>query len=177
MDRYLSKVKDNPEAWLMAANQNMKMGDHTKALHQMDTAIRYLPKNKDIKSLRKSLLKTAYIKPYESLFEQATQAFFAKRYPEALKLLNDFISKRPDYTEAYQNRALCLYYLKDYPKSLLDVQKAFKKGDGDVAFLLNLRGVINIGLGKPDAACPDFKKAMDQGNTDGATNYRKFCKK
>jgi tetratricopeptide (TPR) repeat protein len=175
MDQFLAGVKTNPEAWLQAADQNVKMGNERKALLLMDSAVKYLPDNNEIVKNWRSLHNLASIKPYEVLYNQATQALSAKRYSETLKLLDDFISKKPDYTEAYQNRAYCLCFLGEYSKSLLDIEIALSKGDGNEAFLINIRGANYIGLGRTDEACLDFKQAMDKGSAEGATNYRKFC--
>ena len=175
LDHYLNLVKTNADVWLQAADLNMKNGDAAKALNLLDTAKKYNPGNKLIISNWWSLHNTAYITPYEALYTRANQAFADKRYPEALKLLNEFIGKKPDLTEAYQNRALCLFRTGNYLGSLQDIQKAMSKDDRNEPFLLNLRGVNYISLGKTDDACRNFELAMDQGNEDGKVNYAKFC--
>jgi len=175
IDYYLENVKTNPEAWIQAFNQNRYSGQEEKALSILDSAKKYLPYNMEILDNWRMLHNAFYIKPYEELFLKANQAGMDKRYDEALNLLNDFISKKPDYTEAYQTRALTLYYLGLYSRSLFDIEKALSRGDGNEAFLINLRGVNEIGLGQIEAACKDFIIASEKGNADGISNYKKFC--
>jgi O-antigen ligase len=175
IDSYFSRIKTNQRAWLLAASQNSEIGRTSMALALIDTAVKYLPLDTQIRESRREILNAAYITPYEELYKKANQAYFAKQYTEASKLLNEFILKKPDLTEALKNRAVCSYFLRDYRKSLSDIETALSKGNTDEAFLINLRGVNYIGLGKHDAACQDFKQAMKKGSADGETNYRKFC--
>jgi len=174
-DNYLAKVKNNADIWLQATDQALKTGNESKALQLLDSAKRNLPGNKKILLNWQSLNNIAYIKPYEVLYKRANSAFVAQRYAEGLTLLNEFISKKPDLTEAYQNRALCYYRLGDFNKSLADIERAMKKEDKNEPYLLNLRGVNYISIGKADLACPDFKLAMEKGYEDGTVNYGKFC--
>ncbi|MEI6059274.1 MAG: O-antigen ligase family protein [Bacteroidota bacterium] len=175
IERYLQLVKTNPDAWLQLANQYMQSGNEKSALLTLDSAVKYLPGNENISKFQKSLSGKKYIEPYKPLYDQAINSLQAKKYAEGLRLLNDFINKRPEYMDAYQNRAVCLYYLNQFDKSLADVEKALSRKSVNEAFLINLRGVDKRGLKQMDEACKDFKLAMDQGNQDGATNYQRFC--
>jgi tetratricopeptide (TPR) repeat protein len=151
------------------------MGNKQKAIVLMDSAKRYLPDNEKIKNNWAYLRQTKAIPSSDKIYYKAKQAMDAKLYPKALKLLNKFISKNPDITEAYQKRALCLYFLQNFQKSLADIDTAIKRGDGNAGFLLNLKGVNYINLDKPGEACIYFKKAMEIGAVDGVANYKKFC--
>ena len=177
IDSYLAKVKTNADAWLQASNQCKNSGNEGKALLLLDSAKKYLPGNNTIIKNWEALQATSYIKPYEGLYLKASEAANANRYSESLNQLNVFISKRPEYTEAYQLRAYCHYYLKQYQNSLKDIEKALQRSDCKVDFLLNLKGVNLIGLGKTDEACNYFVKAKEIGSVDGRSNYEKFCKK
>lgn len=175
MDRFLAGVKTYAEAWLQAADQYDKLGEETKALQIMDSAMKYLPDHPEIVKGWKSLHNLVAIRPYEELYNRANQSLADKRYAETIELLNEFISKKPAYTEAYQNRAYCLCFLGEYDKSLSDIAIALNHGDGNEAFLMNIRGADYIGLGRTAEACVDFKAAMEKGSAEAATNYRKFC--
>lgn len=177
MDNYLALVKTNPTAWLLAADQNIKMGNKQKAIVIMDSAIKYMPANEQIKNNWAFLHETNVIPSSDDIYTKAKQAMDAKLYPKALQLLNEFIGKQPNYTEAYQKRALCFYFLQQFPKSLSDIEKALQRGDGSQGFLLNLKGVNYINLGKTDEACLYFKKAMEIGDADGRDNLKRFCEK
>jgi O-antigen ligase len=171
----LAKVKTNPEAWLQAADQYLRMGKGQEATRLMDSATKYLPRKRKIANTRKLIRNTVYKEPFASLYDRANDAYLAKRYAEAMKGLNEFIAKRPDFTQAYQTRSVCYFFLGEYAKSLKDVQTALDKGDGNEAFLINLRGVNNKEMGKMETACQDFKLSMEKGSAEGESNYRKFC--
>ncbi|MFZ4548799.1 MAG: O-antigen ligase family protein, partial [Bacteroidales bacterium] len=177
MDNYLALVKTNPSAWLLAADQNLKMGNKQKAIVLMDSAKKYLSENWRIKNNWEYLRQTNTIPTSDEIYIKAKQAMDAKLYPKALQLLNEYIGKQPDNTEAYQKRALCFYFLQQFQKSLSDIEKALQHGDGSKGFLLNLKGVNYINLSKTNEACIYFKKAMEVGDVDGAENYKKFCVK
>ena len=78
--------------------------------------------------------------------------------------------------DAYMNRAFSYFFLKEYKKSLADVEYLFAKGIQNPA-LLNLRGVNYQEMGNNEAACRDFEAAMKAGNKEGADNYAEFCVK
>ena len=175
LDRYLNLVKTDPEVWLQAADLNMKTGNPAKAMQLLDSAKRNIPDNTSIVNNWWSVHNMLYIKPYDELYNRANQAFADKHYPEASKLLSEFISKKPGLTESYQNRALCLFRTGEYAKSLSDIQIAMSKEDRNEAFLLNLRGVNYVSMGRTEDACKDFEAAMNKGSEDGKVNYVKFC--
>lgn len=175
MDNYLAKVKTKTETWLLAADLNMKIGNEKKALLLLDSAMKYLPGNDSIVDKRKSIQSSLSNKPYEELYNQAKQAISASKYSEALKLLNNIISNKPDFIGPYQNRAISYHYLGEYSKSLEDLEKVFNSGQGDMAFFINLRGANYLALGRLEEACIDFKISMEKGNANGETNYHKFC--
>ena len=177
MDNYLALVKTNPTAWLLAADQNLKMENRQKAIVIMDSAIKYMPANEQIKNNWAYLHRTNVIPSSDEIYSKAKQALDTKLYPKALTLLNEYISKNPNNTEAYQKRAFCLYLMQQFQKSLSDIDIAIRRSDGSKGFLFNLKGVNYINLGKTDEACIYFKKAMEIGDVDGMANYKKFCEK
>ena len=118
-----------------------------------------------------------YAKPFDGIYDQAMEAMINKKYHEALILLNDFIVKKPKYSEAYKSRAVCYYYLKEYTKSIQDVNRAIKSRPNERGYLINLRGINLAGLNKWDAACKNFKLAMEKGSTEGQANYENYCGK
>jgi predicted Zn-dependent protease len=177
LNNYLEQVKTNPKAWIMAAEQNMETENQKQAMLLLDSALKYRSHNKKIKKVRKEIQQSVSFKPYEAMYSEAGLAMNAKRYPEAIKLLNEIILNKPDYTLAYQKRALCLYHSGNLDGSLTDVQTALKLGGGNEGFLLNLSGVIKIAQKRPAEACMDFDLAIKQGDKDAAANYQKFCAK
>lgn len=174
IDDYLARIKTNPEGWILATELYSKAGDNEGAARLADTAMKYHRGNKRIKQTRDFYHHRVKFAKYRPLFEQALQKFEAKKFGECLAILNQFISNYSDYALAYERRAYCNYYLKNYRKSIQDATAAMRLQEMDYA-LVNLRGVSYHTLGIRDSACADFKKAMEKGKADGKTNFEKFC--
>ncbi|MEI6059321.1 MAG: O-antigen ligase family protein [Bacteroidota bacterium] len=175
LDKYLTQIKTDPSAWIMSANQHWQYGQQKLSLQIIDQAAKYLPSDTAIKKLRENLHTTFDISPYQNLYERANKAFNEKQYPLAITLLNDFITKKPQFAEAYSHRALCLFFTAKHAASILDINKAFELGITNRSDLLNLRGINYSSLGESEKACQDFKLAMENGNAEAVSNYHKFC--
>jgi O-antigen ligase/tetratricopeptide (TPR) repeat protein len=171
---YLAKQKTNPEGWILATELYSKAGDNEGASMLADTAMKYHKGNKRIRQTRDFYHHKAKFAQYRPLFEEALEKFAAKKFGECLSILNKFILNYNDYALAYERRAYCHYYLKNYRKSIQDATHAMRLQEMDYA-LVNLRGVCYHTLGVRDSACADFKKAMEKGKADGKINYEKFC--
>jgi putative inorganic carbon (hco3(-)) transporter len=173
---YLSRVKNNPDAWVLAAQQYRKLGKTDKALHVLDSTKIYLPGNKKIQNEWRELRDRDNRVEYNRLFTEATAAIKKKQYSRALDLFNSFLEKKPDLGVGYQNRALCYFYLKNYSGSNTDIDKAISLGEVNEPYLLNLKGVNLLELKRKDEACSCFKAAMEKGNLIAEKNYKKYCK-
>ncbi len=171
------QIKNSVQAWMFASNTYWQCGQKTQAVILLDSAIKYLPNDTTIAKQHYVMKRFLKFIPYDSLYNQAMATLNAQQYTEAIKLLTDFINKKPEIAESYQQRAVCYYNMRNYTLSILDIEKAIKKGDEFIPNLLNLRGLNNLSLGKKDAACVDFKTAMDKGDADATLNYQRFCDK
>lgn len=176
MDTYLSKMKTNGEAWIFTSSLYDNSGDYKKALTVMDSALRYLPSDTTVIKQQRMLSAKVKIKPNEQLYFSALEKFNQKKYPEAVRLLTEFIDKEPGLADAYDFRAFAYFFLNDHKKSLTDVEKALALGPMKPN-LLNLRGVNYHMLGNDDAACIDFNLAKSMGDKDAVSNIQKFCQK
>ncbi|MDP2423210.1 MAG: hypothetical protein Q8M23_02580, partial [Bacteroidales bacterium] len=85
-----------------------------------------------------------------------------------------YIEKVPFDANVYQLRAISYYRIRDYEKSIEDVNLILDKGTKDPA-LLNLRGVNFRGLNNMEEACKDFLASMKAGDKNGETNYMNYC--
>jgi putative inorganic carbon (HCO3(-)) transporter len=175
IEKYLSKVKTNEEAWLLAAKQYYASGNDAGAIAVMDSAMKYIPGSEKILTRSKGLKNEISIKPYQNLLDEAGKAGQTGRYDECLRLINDFISKKPEYREAYKIRGMCYFSMGKYAESLKDIETTLRKGNDEEAILLNLLGSAYGKLGDPEAACIAFKQAADKGSAEGVSNYRKYC--
>ncbi|MCX6232891.1 MAG: O-antigen ligase family protein [Bacteroidetes bacterium] len=176
-DEYAKQIKISSQAWLLASNSHWQCGDKLIAVSILDSAVKYLPDDSAIIAQRQQMKRFIKFIPYESLYNQAISALNTQKYTEALSLFTDFINKKPDIAEAYQQRAVCYYTMHNYTQSLSDIEKAIKIGGEFSAQFLNLRGLNKLEQGKKDDACSDFKAAMEKGDPDGKNNYIRFCDK
>jgi putative inorganic carbon (hco3(-)) transporter len=172
---YAQKLKNSSAAWLLAANTHWECGQKMPAIQLLDTAIIYLPNDTAVLTQLKQMKHFIKFIPYDSIYNQAVSVLNNQDFTEAIHLFSVFIDKKPEIADAYQQRAVCYYNLKDYTKSLVDIEKAIKIGMEPDAPLFNLRGLIKLGLGKNDDACSDFKIAMEKGDNDGISNHQRFC--
>jgi len=170
-------LKTSAEAWKLASNTYLQCGKLEDALALIKTAGKYLPRDTAIVRQLGLINYSLKFYPYDSLYNLAIKTINAKQYSKALELFNDFIHKKPETAEAYEQRAICHFNLRNFKQGLIDINIAVDKGIELLPAILNLRGVLNYNLGKKDAACMDFKTSMDKGNAEGAANYKQVCGK
>ena len=68
------------------------------------------------------------------------------------------------------------FYLHEYSKSIDDFDFLINHKP-EIAWYYNIRGSCYHYLKNDEAACRDFKTAMNKGDADGTANYRRFCEK
>ncbi len=175
-DKYLEKNKKEKQAYLIASNLYIQHNQLEKANEIIEEAMKYHKSDTLVQKQHRFINHKLKVEPYMSLFNQGSDHFKEKRYAQAVKSLSEFIEKVPDYANAFQIRAFCYYYLKDYEKCITDANSALKL-DKKNSSLVNLRGVCYRALNKHEEACRDFKKSMEMGNENGKTNYDRFCLK
>jgi putative inorganic carbon (hco3(-)) transporter len=176
IDHYVKQVKINPDAWLMAVSMHWKSGQQQRALMLLDSARQWLPGDTALARNWNNISNEVRIKPLKDLYDSAKILFNGRSYSESLKILNMLISRDPGYSKAYELRAYCFYFKGNYVNCINDIDSTFHQGIINYA-LLNLRGINYRNLGRYEDACRDFQAAKNNGNADGATNYRKFCEK
>ena len=176
IEEYLSKVKTREHPWIFAADLKWQAGLHKEAVQLLDSALVYLPGNPSVLQKQKQYKRIFKIEPYAELFDRAKKAYDVDHnIPETLRLLNEFIAKKPEAEEAYLSRAICYYRLHDFNNSLKDIARIIDKQPENLSFLMNLRGVNFRELGKPDLACSCFKYSMVLGNKEAEKNYNELC--
>lgn len=171
---FLAKNKKESQAWLVASNFYIKNNDLAKANELIEEAVKYNRRDTLIQKQQRYLNHKLAIEPNLPIFNRGSELYQAKKYAQAIMVLDEFIALVPDYSNAYQIRAYSHYYLKDYEKCIADADQALKIGPQN-ASLINLRGVCKLDLKDKDGACKDFKQAMDLGDNSGKTNYNRFC--
>jgi tetratricopeptide (TPR) repeat protein len=174
---YLSKIKTNPNVWMLSARQYFELGKKKQAMRSLDSLKTYVPNDTATAEEYRSLYMRIRIYPFEPLFTKALAALNGKKYQESLTLFTEFIRHRPGIAEAYHFRALGYFQVGKFSDCVSDINRGIRLGSRKSADLINLRGVCNHKLGFRDQACLDFSSAMKLGNKQAAVNYKTFCEK
>ncbi len=111
--------------------------------------------------------------------EGAATAYFTKAYQlimsgyphDALPLLTLAIEKKPDYTEAYYNRGVVYYLIKDYPKAISDLTVAIRLNPR-LAGAYTCRGSAYLMMQNEKVALEDYREAARLGDPE-AQDYLK----
>jgi len=176
VETYARQNPQKEDGYLFGAALCENGGFLDKALALLDSGQKYLPGNAEIVKQKSLLSVKAKIKPYEALYNKAQQAYVNRNYKDALLYFSEFIGKEPNLTAAYELRAYCYFFLKEYKRSLTDVARVFADGKQNGG-MYNLRGVNLHMLGDDASACRDFEEAVKLGDKDAVPNFEQFCKK
>lgn len=175
VDGYLERFPTDPDALKFASGLFDRLGKLEKASAVANTAFEHFPQDSVVRKQKAYIDRKVVISLYKETFDQALAAFRAKRHQEAVRLFSEILAEKPDYLEAREYRAFSYYNLRDYKKSNEDLQLLMDQGSVG-SNILNLRGVNFYSLGDKEAACRNFRAAMEKGDKDGTTNYNRFCK-
>jgi tetratricopeptide (TPR) repeat protein len=174
LNKYLSKIRSNKEALLYASAFYERSGNIKKAVSTIDSAAVYFPSDSLVLIQKSRLDQKVDIIPFQSTYDAATRAYYAKRYFEAARYYTELLTNKPDFSEAREFRADCYSMIKEFRKSNLDLDFLISKGITRPR-LYNLMGVNYNNLGNKVEACKNFKIAADNGDRDGLINYSKVC--
>ncbi len=177
IDNYLSKTKDNQEAWIIASSFYDKSGNTLKAVSIIDSAARYLPADSLVLKQKRLLDRKLTIQPFQALFNSASDAFNAKKYNDASRYFSEILSKEPGFIEARAYRAYCYYFMNEYKNSINDLDLMITSGKPAPTLynLYDLLGSNYYNLGNKEEACKNYKIAAGMGDKNGSSNYSKLC--
>lgn len=96
-------------------------------------------------------------------YRQAYRFIDAGHPREAIDLLSLAIKKDPNYYEAYYNRGVVFYLLKDYPKALDDFSKAISIDPKNPSAYAS-RGEVHEIMRENEKAYSDYRTAARMGN-------------
>ena len=98
---------------------------------------------------------------------------------DAVNTYTSALQQDPKNADAYHNRAIARFNLKDYRGALMDYSKAINVGTSIGADCVGAayygRGQCYYALGMKDKACLDFVKSSELGNSDGTGAVQNFC--
>lgn len=94
------------------------------------------------------------------LMTRATQAMSAKQPETALELFDHILQLKPEWAEAYHQRATTLFQMRDYDGALRDLRQALAREPRHYSALSGL-GMIMHQLDNKKAAFAAFSKALE----------------
>ncbi len=174
IDKFLETNKRELNGWIFSTGFYSRIGDLDKAYDQILEAEYYFPNDSLINQQRRYLYHHKYIVPNRQLFARIMNHFNAKRYTEAIPLLDEYIGMVKQDANAYRVRAFSYYHTNAYDECINDINSYFDLQGLDSS-LLNLRGVCLRAKGELESACKDFRQAMHMGLENAKTNYQRFC--
>jgi tetratricopeptide (TPR) repeat protein len=175
LDTFLETTKDNNQVWTFYSGFYDRTGNLDKSWEKIEEAKKYMPHDTLVEKQHKYIFQQKFVQPHKAKYTEARALFDAKEYTKALVKTNEYISLVPADFFGYQLKAFTLYYLKQYGECIKEIDHAVAMSK-DIGAILSLRGVCQRALGNMDAACKDFEKSMKLGNSDGKTNYERYCR-
>ena len=107
--------------------------------------------------------------------EEGLKIHYAKDYNGAIKLYNEAIELKPDWSWPYNNRGNAYEDLKQYERAIQDYDKAIEINP-NLAEAYNNRGIAYDNLGQYERAISDYNKAIELNpNYAAAYNNRAYC--
>jgi tetratricopeptide (TPR) repeat protein len=96
----------------------------------------------------------------DALMAKATEAMQAGRYQEAIKLLDQIVTKKPDFAEGWNRRATVYYLAGELRKSIADCDQVLQRNPGHFGALSGL-GQIYLQLQDEETALKWFRRALE----------------
>ncbi len=93
------------------------------------------------------------------LMQAGTSAIDQLDYGKALEVFNQMVAITPDFAEGWNKRATVHYLRKDFPSSILDIQRTLNLEPRHFGALSGL-GLVYMALERYDSALIAFKDAM-----------------
>lgn len=88
------------------------------------------------------------------------QAISEKDPSKSIELYTQAIELKPDFSEAYNNRGIQKFYMKNWNDALSDYNEAIKLNSKNFEAYSN-RGVLKVDMGDQDGALADYNKAIE----------------
>ena len=119
-----------------------------------------------------SFVFTTYSQTAEELLLQGAKLEESGNYKKAVKKYTEAIKLKPNYGDAYYNRAIAKYLLEEFKESISDYSEAIRiRGNDSMA--IYSRGVVYFEIGKHELALIDLNKSISYGHEIGSCyNYK-----
>jgi tetratricopeptide (TPR) repeat protein len=146
--------------------KNLNHSQHGDQTYNMDTlldALKVAPDDESAKAIEEriwSIWMASGSDTCNLLMGRVKAAADEKDYDLAIKLLNAIITIKPDYVEAWNQRATVFYYMNDYGRALADISEVLAREPRHFGALSGL-GLILQDIGDDKHALEAYRKALE----------------
>jgi tetratricopeptide (TPR) repeat protein len=153
-----------PGSWVEAPKKlpRVQRGDRTNNLDFLFGALKVAPDDTSSKSIEERIWALWLVSKSDTtnlLMTRVKTAMDGQDLDLAVKLLDQIIQIKPDYTEAWNRRATAYYMKKEFNRSLADIRQVLAREPRHFGALAGL-GLIMQDLGDDKRALEIYRKAL-----------------
>ena len=153
-----------PGSWVEAPKKlpRVQRGDRTNNLDFLFGALKVAPDDTSSKSIEERIWALWLVSKSDTtnlLMTRVKTAMDGEDLDLAIKLLDQIIQIKPDYTEAWNRRATAYYMKKEFNRSLSDIRQVLAREPRHFGALAGL-GLIMQDLGDDKRALEIYRKAL-----------------
>ena len=153
-----------PGSWVEAPKKlpRVQRGDRTNNLDFLFGALKVAPDDTSSKSIEERIWALWLVSKSDTtnlLMTRVKTAMDGEDLDLAIKLLDQIIQIKPDYTEAWNRRATAYYMKKEFNRSLADIRQVLAREPRHFGALAGL-GLIMQDLGDDKRALEIYRKAL-----------------
>jgi tetratricopeptide (TPR) repeat protein len=140
-----------------------KHGDQNYSFDTLFDALKIAPDDDSAKAIEQRIWMKWMVSSSDTcnlLMSRVKEASDAKDYELAIKLLNAIITIKPDYVEAWNQRATIYYLTNDYGHALADISEVLAREPRHFGALSGL-GLILQDIGDDKHALEAYRKALE----------------
>jgi tetratricopeptide (TPR) repeat protein len=158
LDEYTWNQPQKYSGWFILGYALSEKGDYSAALPKLEQALKLRPRD-------------TYALMYSGLCHLKLNDL-----PMAYADFTNVIRQDDRFALAYYNRGQVLAYMQKFKEALADYDMAVALMP-EYAPAYNNRGNVKFLMKDTTAACEDWKKSIEMGNTGSVKAYNMFCKK
>lgn len=158
LDEYTWNQPDKYIGWFMLGYAMAEKGEYASALPKLEQALKLKPRDEN------------------ALMYSGLCHLKLNDLPQAYADFTNVIRQDDRFALAYYNRGQVLAFLEKFKESVADYDMAIALMP-DYAPAYNNRGNVKFLMKDTTAACEDWKKSIEMGNSGSLKAYNMFCKK
>lgn len=185
-------IQISPNNWIGFSTRgliNTNLLDYKAALKDLDKANALVPSNlhilynrasvktslNDLTGSQKDWEKIHQVKSnYMTTYLLGIIAYKQQDIPKSIEYFKEAIKLNPNLTDAYYNRAVAYFSLKEYENALADFEKV-RELDMTMKHILFYQAICEYTLGDKELACQHFYEAKEEGDEQANQYITTYC--